>query len=366
MARLMLLILGSGTLDGAAVYGPPTAQAFRTVALSTGPGIDGWAGGFHQRRLPGGFDGFGEEGGTLSFASDLVTAPALGLGVFVAGDSAGARRLAEQLPALIVSRFYAPPDPRPQGSPDLIANRAAYQGSYVSERRRYGGLEQFVALLGQTARIEVSPQGALLVRQMGAGQAFAPTGAAGQFRQVDGARLAGFQLAGGVAQRWLPPSGLQTYARAGFLQRRRTLLAMAAVALLAAGATLAGVFTRDRRDFRQTPIQSQAGALQAGAAVLWFVAAGAFAVWGLRALNDPSLAYFEWPGPWVMIASSCALVAALCSALQLLLLPGVWRGGRRVDSWTGGRKFAFSVTTLVFLAFSALLGLWGALEPWSA
>jgi hypothetical protein len=37
-----------------------------------------------------------------------------------------------------------------------------------------------------------------------------------------------------------------------------------------------------------------------------------------------------------------------------------------VESWTGWRKLRFSVTALVFLAFGVVLGLWGALEPWSA
>ena len=78
------------------------------------------------------------------------------------------------------------------------------------------------------------------------------------------------------------------------------------------------------------------------------------------------MAFSEWPGPWVVIASSSAVVASLCSLGQTLLLPAVWRGGRRVESWTSWRKLRFTVTALVFLAFGVLLMLWGALEPWSA
>jgi hypothetical protein len=43
----------------------------------------------------------------------------------------------------------------------------------------------------------------------------------------------------------------------------------------------------------------------------------------------------------------------------------VWRGGRRLDSWSAGRKLRFTFTTLVFVGFCVVLGLWGALEPWS-
>ena len=42
-----------------------------------------------------------------------------------------------------------------------------------------------------------------------------------------------------------------------------------------------------------------------------------------------------------------------------------WRGGRRVDSWTPGRKLRFTITALIFTAFSVDLAYWGALTPWS-
>jgi CubicO group peptidase (beta-lactamase class C family) len=367
MARLMTLVLAGGTLDGAAIYGPQTAQAFRTPILRTGPGINGWAAGFMQRRLPGGFDGFGHEGQTLSFRSNLVTVPALNLGVFVSANSETGAALVERLPALIVERFYAPPlGAAPPPSPDLAAARAGYAGDYLSEKRRYGGLEQFVALLHDVAHVEVTPEGRLLVRAPGGGGLWAPAEAAGQVRTLDGQQTAGFQMVDGVAQRWLPPSGVQTFQRVGPLWQVRTLAALAVAALIASVATLIGIATRDRLQFRQTPIQGAASALQTNTAVLWFVAMGGFAFWALRARLDDAYAFFYWPGPWVVVASASALVAAVGSLLQVTLLPGIWRGGRRVDSWTAGRKLRFSATALIFLALSLILLLWGALEPWTA
>jgi CubicO group peptidase (beta-lactamase class C family) len=135
MARLMTLILAGGALDGQTIYGPAAAQAFRTVSLHSGPGIDGWASGFMARRLDGGFDSFGHAGETLNFMSNLVTVPALNLGVFVSGNSHDAADLTDKLPGLIVSRFYAPPSLPPAGSPDLVARRRVYAGTYMSERR---------------------------------------------------------------------------------------------------------------------------------------------------------------------------------------------------------------------------------------
>jgi CubicO group peptidase (beta-lactamase class C family) len=366
MARFMTLILGDGTLDGVAVYGPQTARAFRTTAMRAAPGIDGWASGFMQRRLPGGFDGFGHEGQTLSFRSNLVTVPALGLGVFVAANSDTSTALVERLPALIVERFYAPPPPPiPAGSPELAQARASYAGDYLTEKRRYGGLEQFVALLTNVVHVDVSRDGRLMVRSPDGSSVWTPTGEPGQFRSLDSWQTASFQLAQGVAQRWLPPGGTQTYQRVGWLWQARTLAALAAAALIAAAATLIGIATRDRLQFRQTPIQGGASALQTSTAVLWFVAMGGFAAWALRARVDAAYAFFYWPGPWVLIASACALVATVCSIGQAAMLPGIWRGGRRVDSWTAGRKLRFTATALIFLAFGVLLLMWGALEPWS-
>ena len=59
-------------------------------------------------------------------------------------------------------------------------------------------------------------------------------------------------------------------------------------------------------------------------------------------------------------------MASLCSLGQVLMLPAVWQGGRRVESWTAWRKLRFSMTALIFLAFGVILLLWGALQPWSA
>jgi hypothetical protein len=50
--------------------------------------------------------------------------------------------------------------------------------------------------------------------------------------------------------------------------------------------------------------------------------------------------------------------------LAIIILPAVWRGGRRVDSWNQSRKAAYSWTAILYLIFSVTLGFWGALTPW--
>ena len=111
-------------------------------------------------------------------------------------------------------------------------------------------------------------------------------------------------------------------------------------------------------------MQSRAGQVQTAIAALWLLAMGLFAIYALRA-GDAGYAMYAWPTPYLLIGSACALVAALLTALTVAMAPAVWRGGRRVDSWTPWRKVRFTLSTLIFAAFSVLLGLWGALEPWS-
>jgi hypothetical protein len=87
-------------------------------------------------------------------------------------------------------------------------------------------------------------------------------------------------------------------------------------------------------------------------------------VW-VSGIGDVGKIVYGWPGPLVLIASACALVGAMLTVLAIVMTPIVWRGGRRLDSWSVGRKLRFTATTLIFAAFSAQLLLWGALAPWS-
>ena len=101
------------------------------------------------------------------------------------------------------------------------------------------------------------------------------------------------------------------------------------------------------------------------AAALWLLAIGLFGVWALRS-GDVAKVMYDWPGVTLVLASTCALAASLLSLSTMLLLPLIWRGGRRVDSWTGWRKIRFTLMAATFTAYGVLLASWGALEPWSS
>ncbi len=365
MARYMLMILNGGQLDGATLYGPATAAGFRTTSFASAPGLNGWDDGFMEFALPGGFRGVGHGGDTLWFHSAMVMVPALNLGMFVTTNTDTGPVLTATLPDRIVERFYAPPAVSPRaGVPGLIGDSRVYAGTYVNDRRPYRGLEKFVFMLLGQANISVTRDGRLLAPSEAGVQAWVPDGPPGHFVSVDGPQTMAFQIVRGRAVRWFAPSGTTAFDRVGVIDRASTLALMTALAALASIATLAGLAVRDRRDSRETSTQARASLVQTTVSILWLVAMATFGAWGAGA-GDVGRIVYGWPGPLVIVASSCALVGAMLTVLLLALTPVVWRGGRRLDSWSTGRKFRFTVTTVVFAAFAAQLLLWGALAPWS-
>lgn len=365
MARYMLMILNGGQLDGVAIYNADTARGFRTTLQASAPGVDGWDDGFKEFALPGGYRGQGHDGDTFWFHSAMVTVPALGLGVFVAANTDTGGGLTGELPKQIVGRFYAPSAASPPaGSSSLAGDANAYAGTYLNDRRPYGGLGKFALMLTSQMKVDVTPDGRLLTSDSDETQAWVPDGADGRFRAVDGPDVGAFLMQDGRAVRWFDPAGDTAYDRIGPLQQIPTLVVLAFLTFAAAAATLGGQFLRDPREFRQTSGQGRAHLLQATAATLWLTMFVCATAWAFRTRDQASL-MLHWPGSFLLIASACALVAALLSLLTLLMFPAVWRGGRRLDSWSPFRKLRYTATTLIFVAFSIVLAVWGALEPWS-
>lgn len=123
---------------------------------------------------------------------------------------------------------------------------------------------------------------------------------------------------------------------------------------------------RNPRELRENPVQSRASLIQNIQAGLWIASFTAFAGWGVQALGDPARLVLDWPGPLLVTASACALVAGVLTVATIFALPAVWRGGRRVDSWPIARRFAFTVTVAIYAVFAVLLAQAGALSPWTS
>jgi CubicO group peptidase (beta-lactamase class C family) len=367
MARYMLLLLGGGTLDGVTIYGPSTAHAFATPLSRPLPGATGWNAGFQEIRMPGGLAAFGHSGTSMSFRSSLVIVPSLNLGVFVSTNTETGGKLAKRLPEKIVERFYLPTaEAPPSPSPDLYGVRSLYEGDYRTTRRAYGRLEGFVDMFVSGMRVKVTPDGYLTTANDEGVKRWAPVGAAGGgvFQSVDGPDRLVFDVSSGRAGRFIAAWGGEAYERAGPLSNLGLMEVLAALGVLAASATLGGLLLRDRRDFRETQVQRQASLSQTIQAVMILSAFVLFGAWA-AGTGDRAHVLYDWPGPLVLIASSLVFVTYLLTIVTMVQLPWVWRGGRRVDSWTGLRKTGFTATVLIFFAFGSLLGVWGALLPWA-
>jgi len=369
MARYMLLLLGDGVLEGVRVYGPATAQAFRTPIQKTPPGTNGWAHGFAVRSLPGGHTGYGHDGATLSFFSNMVVMPDLDLGVFISTNTPGGAALSGRLASDLVREFYAAPQPFPRaGRPDLAAQRAAFRGHYLGTRRAYSGLEGFVMRFGPAGvDVDVSPDGKLILASFGQASSWAPDGPVSEGRFIgleDEARL-NFKLQDNQAISFVGSDNAVTYERVSVWKTPATLALFAGLAAAAAVGTLLGLVFRNRRDLRESGMQRRASIVQNIQASLWLTALVLFGLFFARAASDLAWVMYGWPNPLIILASACALVAAALTLLTIAALPAVWSGGRRLDSWSALRKLAFSVTVLIYAGFSVMLGAWGALTPWS-
>jgi CubicO group peptidase (beta-lactamase class C family) len=369
MARYMLLQLAGGTLDGVTVYGPATAQAFRTPIRPTPANVNGWAHGLAVQTLPGGFKGYGHDGGTLSFFSDMLVVPQLNLGVFISTNTESGAGLSGRLAPAVVQQFYARPQgfPRP-GSPDLAAHADAFNGYYLGTRRAYSGLEGFVMRIARAGmNAKVTPDGRLLLSSFGGASAWVPEGPVEDGRFIapqDDSRLA-FLMKDGRATAILPGGGSLLYERVSNWQKPSRLGWIAGLTAFAAVATLMGLIIRSRRDFRQSTIQARASLVQNIQAGLWLAAIMLFALFVSGATADLAPVMYGWPSPSIVLASACALVASGLTLITILVLPAIWSGGRRVDSWSYLRKFAFTATVAIYLSFAVMLGAWGALSPWS-
>ncbi|RAK63621.1 serine hydrolase domain-containing protein [Phenylobacterium kunshanense] len=366
MSRYMLMLLGDGSWNGATVFGPVAARAFRSPLRQTTDGMNGWAHGFIVYDLPGGHKGYGHDGATIAFHTKMVVVPDLGLGVFITTNSENGHRLSRAFPDAVVQHFYAQPQtfPRPP-SRELGQSADMFTGSYLTTRRANGGLEGFVGLLVGASEVVVQG-GRLLTGQGGEVKSWVPDGplAQGRFIATTGNERLFFRLEDGRAVSYRDEMNAFTMKRAALTERASILALGAGLTVFAAVATFAGLALRNRRELRQNQIQARASMVQTMQAGLWIAAFGLFAAFADQALDIQKVMY-GWPGPLLIAASACALVAAALTLVTIAALPAVWQGGRRVDSWTAPRKTFFTLTVLIYALFSVLLAMNGALEPWS-
>lgn len=360
MARYMRLLLNDGTLEGVRIFGPETAKEFRTQILKVPEGTNGWAHGFMAQLLPGGLRAYGHGGATGLFFTNLMVVPDLRLGIFANVNTAGGRSLVERLPKLLVENFYVAPGTIRAGDPNLLASADRYTGNYISTRRAYSGLEKFVGLLGSDNSVAVTKEGYLVTKTGKQGQMWVPDGAPGHFIAAEGEQRLVFNLdANGRAVSYPGASGTLTLERAGWLLDPGVFSTVAWLALAVAVILWIRALTHWRCDIQATRWQRRVNVLALGAAALWLVACGAAM---LASGNDNR---HDWPGVWLLTASTAALLAAIGSVALLASTPLIWRRVQAgVNGWSTWYKSSYTAAALIFVCFAVLVGARGGLRPW--
>lgn len=365
MATYMLAQLGGGALGSQRIYSPATAAAFRTPVFKRPAGSNGWAHGFQVARYPGGHDSYGHGGATQFFRTHMALVPSLELGVFVSANTGSADRFVTGFAEQIVQQFYAPnPELVPAPVIAFAAEAKRYDGSYMSTRRAYSGIQQVLGYLIGAGTVSVSPDGQLITRTSST-KRWVPGSAAGVFLSVEGEGPIQFQFSpDGRAERWFTASGTTAYERVGWYQTSGALLSFSLATLLIAAGILfrwpGRSATPDGGTFEIWSVR-----LARLVSVIWLASAAAFAVWAPSAMSGEAT---QWPRGELIAASSAALAASIGSVgLLALLVPVLLRtpkaGGARWRRW---RRLRHASVVVVFLAFAALLASWGALSPWNS
>ncbi|HEX5377386.1 MAG TPA: serine hydrolase, partial [Phenylobacterium sp.] len=294
MSRYMMALLNGGSLDGATIYGPRAAQAFNTPIRRTPPGINGWRHGFMEFDLPGGHEGFGHNGATMSFMSSMVLVPDLKLGVFIGTNTETGAALTNRFGQRIVQQFFAPPQDFPRaGDPALAQVRSLYEGHYLGSRRAYGGLEGLIGRAMGGVDVEVTDDGRLVTSAGDQARTWVPEGepGSGRFLSTTGPDRLVFDMSDGRAGRILTAFNSQVFERTGFWGRPEVVIIAAITTALAAAATLGGIFLRNRREFRETSIQGRASLIQNIQAVLWLTAFCLVAIWASKSGDVANVMY---------------------------------------------------------------------------
>jgi CubicO group peptidase (beta-lactamase class C family) len=352
MSHYMVMLLQNGQFNRMRIFDPRTARAFRTAILAMGPGINGWAHGFIEYNVPGGRTGYGHDGNTIAFCSNMLLVPELDIGVFVTANTNTGADLCEELPGRIIQHFYE--GTTQFASPKTIApdpmQLAKYSGYYNATRRAPFGIEDFFDV-SNPRRVQVTDQG---LRAMS--RTWLPTTDVTLFVEKGGVGRLSFDFEHGVPIRWRTESNTTQFERTAFWADRRWVVwGFVVTAFAAALVIVSGVFPVKRTETR---VQRILRFFQIGIATLWLLAIACYYLF-LPQVDDSFAMMFGWPAPLMLAFSWLALASTALSLLQLAGLPLIWNSGT-APPW---RKAHFTLTAILFVTFGVMLAARGALGP---
>ncbi|WAC48045.1 serine hydrolase [Asticcacaulis sp. SL142] len=382
MSRYMALLLGNGQLDGVQIFGPSSANAFRSPLLKLPKGYNGWASGFVMREHPSGVMTYGHGGATLWFNANMILVPELDIGIYVAANTQTGEALTEAYPDLLLAHLKGEsPNPaplRPGSDMSYGSHRAYYDaiaGQYASTRRAYSGLEGAITRLINTVDVDFDTNGRMILSSGDGMAAYVPAGTSGFFLPEDrgnsgtglnsGSLRVAFKPEGGKAVAFETSSNMTRYERIGWVHNPQTLGGFTKLVLVSCLVVLVGL-TRQHHQNNPTEAQTRAAWLSYTIAFMWLLAIWAFSDWRAGLGSDPSSLFINWPSGMVRMASGLAFLAALGTALQFALMFWVWQDAQYyTDGWSLTQKIGHTALMAFWALYSLVLVMWGALTWWS-
>ena len=230
MSRLMLALLGEGTLDGATILKPESVRAMQARQFEFHPALHA-IGLILMDYSTNGQRIAGHGGDTIYFHSDMIVVPEAGVGLYISYNSAGSRPgggRTEVIRAFLNRYFPEPVTATPVVDPKSAqADGRAVTGVYSWSRRADSTLLKVAAVLGQVA-VTSDQNGVLTVEG-----ALGPRGGLKQwreigplvYREIDGPDVIAFRRnANGFVTELLPSAPIQLAQRVTGLANKKILL----------------------------------------------------------------------------------------------------------------------------------------------
>jgi len=235
MTRLMLALLGEGTLEGATILKPESVRAMEARQFELHPDLHaiGW---ILMEYSMNGQRIVGHGGDTIFFHSDMILMPDARVGLFISYNSAGSRPGGGRTEVIraFVNRYF----PEPVTATPAIdlktaqADGQAVSGVYLGSRRADSTLLKAMAVLGQAA-VSSDEKGVLTIEGVQN-----PRGGLKQwreigplvYREIDGPDVIAFRRdANGVVTEMLPAMPIQLSQRVTGLANKKILVPLLAV-----------------------------------------------------------------------------------------------------------------------------------------
>jgi CubicO group peptidase (beta-lactamase class C family) len=230
MSRLMLALLGDGTLEGATILKPESVKAMETRQFEIHPDLHG-IGLILMDYSMNGQRALGHGGDTIFFHSDMMLMPDAGVGLYISYNSAGSRLgggRTEVLRAFMNRYFPEPVTAAPQiDLKTAQADGLAVSGVYNGSRRGESTFLKVAAVLGQFS-VSADQNGILTIEGLqgprGGTKRWREVGPL-VYREVDGPdRIAFKRDPNGVVTEMAPSAPIQMAHRVTGLTSKKLLL----------------------------------------------------------------------------------------------------------------------------------------------